>query len=387
MVVTQYIPPKDGKPGLYEIKNSDGEDGGSSDFLIEDKLLRDMHVGFVSVAIPIERSVEARWILKYKQQLDAAEIETWKEEAFKLKEIVKSREVEIETILAREKSLGWRLLEYQHRAAIPKVEMETRIQMLNEELLKQRKLGQQREIAAKWWKEEMRKDNQNLEKQLVEARRHQEICVPDSPIHKQDGPWCLNFSTATWMRKTLTNQFFLTLPAHNKIVRNIGKQSSNEVGVGPGGFYAQMECIKKEAARWNLEVVELNVWKEGGFDRAHEHLKKGYALWWALQPREWGPIKEHISKSSYGYLGQYEWAAIKHLVAERGHSMVITQYIEPGAGKPGFYRIKNSHGENGGSHGQKGYVLIVDNVLREIKPQYVFVATPKNIAAEAFGGG
>ena len=55
MVVTEYIPPKDGTPGLYKIKTSHGEYGGELGqrgyILVEDKVVKCFNIEFVRVEI------------------------------------------------------------------------------------------------------------------------------------------------------------------------------------------------------------------------------------------------------------------------------------------------------------------------------------------------
>lgn len=337
LVVTQVIPPKGEKPGLYKIKNSYGNGrsaGEKQDILIAGAVLRAMKVESVFVGIPITEGREESdlEIIKLKRELKVSENERtkWKDEAKRLKQIMEWRNGEIKTLKGEKQSWMRKYLECAFRG------------------------------------EKQKKTNENLEKQLVEARRLQQICIPDSPIHMQCGPTCFEVATATWVRKTLTGQFFRDLPSHDEIACSIGNADY---------VSGQIELAKKEAESRNLKMERLDVAKAGGFDRAHELLRKGHPLLLGLTSAQWGPIQWCLDESSFKFLGMQQWEAREHPPSS-GHWVVATEYIEPKDGKPGLYKIKNSHGKHGGSLEQKGFILVEDKVLREIKLEDVFVAFP-----------
>ena len=201
-----------------------------------------------------------------------------------------------------------------------------------------------------------------LEQELIKQRAV--VHELDSPMHRQDGPTCMNYAAATWIRRTLKRQTLQNVPDHDEIVQNIPKS--------PRTPEEQVESIKKEAARWNLQMVHLDMAKDGSFDQAHELLVDGHPLLLRLQRKEWGPIKRYLGKKLGEYMGLQEWDPSAYKCD--CHALVVTEYIEPKDGKPGLYKIKNSHGEDGGTFGQKGYILIENEVLRAMNPEEVFVA-------------
>ena len=391
-------------------------------------------------------------IIKKNQEMEvmesaAANLKTtsefWKDEALRMTEWLKRKE----------KSLGLKYLEFQERAAIQKEGMESRIQMLTEELLKQkrkdnemtemkRRLEASERLRAKCvhdkdllkkivesksketadlhlnvWKpsqsdeakrqscsvreitsrgevekeqletriqimaeqlsgrildhqlmEIQLKSNDILRRQLAETK--QNICLPDSPTHGQVGGTCMNYATATWIRKTLTEQFLRDLPRHHEIVEAL-PWPKFQIKTWREG----LESIKKEAERWNLEMELLDLSKEGIFDRVHKLLVDRHPLLLNLRLQNWGPVKRHVKESQSEYLKLQEWDTSEYLNDDgSGHCVVVTEYIPPQHGKPALYKMKNSHGEQGGSFGQKGYILIEDKVLRAMKVTDALIA-------------
>ena len=299
-------------------------------------------------------------IMKKNQEMEAIESaaadcktshQWWKDEANRRTEWWKGRE----------KLWGLKYLELQHRAAIQKEGMESRIQMLAEELLKQRMLAQVME--------DLQLRNDILWRQLAETK--QNICLPDSPTHDQVGGRCMNYATATWFRKTLTEQFLRDLPRHHEIVESLLKSYKTR--------QEQFESMTKEAERWNLKIEELDMSKEGAFDRAHKLLEERHPLYLSFQ--NWDAIKQHCQESSSEYLGAPEWDASTY--TSGSHGMVLMEYIPPQHGKPGLYKIKNSHGEWGGSFGQRGYILIQDKVFRAMNVRHVLIASKIDWKEEA----
>ena len=270
-------------------------------------------------------------IAKMNQELEASEMERakWEHQAVSWKEIVKLKRGE--------------LVEKYNQWVIEKSEADTRIQFLA------KKLDDQKET------------NKILERQLEETK--QNVCLPDTPTHKQVGKKCIKYAAATWIRRTLIEQFLRNLPTHYEIIQNFPHKMLT-------AYRDECPSVEKEAKRWNLNVEGLNMSKQGAFDRANKLLEDGHPLLLRLTRVEWGPIQRYIKESSAGYLGLQEWngsdSSEYTMNINAGHALVITEYIPPKDEKPGLYKIKNSHGEYGGSPGRKGHILIEDNVLRAI---------------------
>ena len=258
------------------------------------------------------------------------------------------------------------------RCEVEREQLETRIQMLDERLSAQILANKLMEIKLKNYAQvmdDMPPCNEILRRQLAETK--QNICLPDSPTHDQVGGTCMNYATATWIRKTLTEEFLRDLPRHHEIVENLPTFQRTRQD--------QLESITKEAERWNLKVEQLDLSKEGVFDRVHKLLKDRHPLYLSLP--NWIAIERHCQESSSEYLGAQEWDANTYV--EGSHGTVLMEYIPPQHSKPGLYKIKNSHGEMGGSFGQKGYILIEDKVFRAMNVRDALIASKIDWKEEA----
>lgn len=158
-------------------------------------------------------------------------------------EILERDDKRLEQSLDGQRLRSW---EGQIREGIADVETHFGIQMLSEEVSEQRIVPQDQEETIVTLEANIK----NLEKQLKYG--HQVISAPHNPVYEQDGPWCVNFAIATWIRSTLIEQFLRTLPAHDKIVRNMGDTRGKD-------FDFQLKCIKKEAELWKARWLNLSV--------------------------------------------------------------------------------------------------------------------------------
>ena len=285
-----------------------------------------------------------------------------------LKKTISSFEEKVSSQSNEAKRQSYSAGEITSRCAVEKEQLETRIRISDERLSKQILENKQMEIKLKNYKqgmEAMSLSNDILRRQLAETK--QDVSLPDSPTHEQVGGTCMNYATATWIRKTLTEQFLRDLPRHHEIVESLLKSYKTR--------QEQFESIKKEAERWNLQVERLDLRKEGVFERAHKLLEDGHPIYVALEQSNWGALRKYCRMSLAGYLELQKWKPDDYDIGREAHSMVVTEYISPNDGKPGLYKIKNSHGEDGGSFMQNGYILIEDKVLRAMHVGYALIAS------------
>ena len=260
--------------------------------------------------------------------------------------------------------------EKHNRCEIEKQQLETRIKILVEQLSNQ---NFENKLMTSKLKEELSEKIEDLKEQLK-----QDVRLPDTPTHQQrQRPTCWKFASASWMRSTAIRQFLRRLPAHDEILENL-PDDPDKIGLD------WMDLVRGEAGRCHLEMKRLDLTKKEGFDRAHELLKDGHPLLLSLQPKEWDLVKRYLYfGESTAYLGQQQWDTEWVPPAGRSqfpHSLVVMEYIPPNDGKPGLYKIKNSHGKDGGSPGQNGHILIDEEVLRRacLNPTTdAFVALPQ----------
>ena len=233
---------------------------------------------------------------------------------------------------------------------------------------------------------EMTQSNQQMENMKVRMRGLENECASwrskrqfqgqamvgllDSAVQRQIGPDCWKHATASWLRGTMRELFFRKLPTHDEIVDTI-QDPKDEL------LAQQIISIEQETEKRKLRMVCFDLRGEGELDRAQQLLHGGHPLLLILRGQDWIPIRRYKKEKSKAFLTLQEWEGHKEQGDKKlpGHSMVVTHYIPAEGGKPNLYRIKNSHGVDGGSPGQNGYILIEDILLRDIG-EMVYAAMP-----------
>ena len=234
----------------------------------------------------------------------------------------------------------------------------------------------------------LRTENEYLKERLLEQGDDEVIKGLTTSIipRKQDGPNCWKYAAATWIRGLKRTWFLSTqMPDHGKIVESFQTQDVE---------FTTDFVIPKISARARNDGFLVQEPMEGhdvhNFVTVRRELLRGYPVIFKMEPSTWRIVKMYIHMFvveliEEPVLNLEVWGEKypRRNQCKKGkeyttHMMVLSKFI-PGdeeTGERGMYVIKNSHGEEGGSPGQKGFILIDQEVFEKRMEVTMWVAQP-----------